>query len=218
MDPALGLVPKANTLRSLSLNQTTPPTGPAGSASHLIFTEDQKSLVAAVKGNPDANVTGFLASWDVLADGSLSSNFTEVPLPQGGALPFSLANIAGKNALFVTDAAIGVDTFNLAGGAQSLAAAGAGSNSTNSSSALAIDGQGAVCWNAFSGKTGNFYVTDIKTSLVTEVNVADDLSSSVVKVSLLLSISLFISLSSWQCIMIHAAVPSSPFLLRTVGL
>jgi hypothetical protein len=28
-----------------------------------------------------------------------------------------------------------------------------------------------MCWSSFSNKTGNFYLTDIKTSIVTEVNV-----------------------------------------------
>ncbi|KAH9975199.1 hypothetical protein BJV74DRAFT_782101, partial [Russula compacta] len=176
IDKNLGLVPQANTLRTLNLNQTTPPTGPAGSTSHIIFSEDQKSLVAAVKGNPDANLTGFLASWDVQDDNSLSANFTRIGTPQGGNLPFSLGIIPGKNSFLVTDAAIGVDIFNFANGAQALAA-----NTQNSSSALAINNQTAVCWNAFSPKTGNFYVSDIGTSLVTEVAVGDDLKGSVVK-------------------------------------
>ena len=50
MDSELGLMPAANTWRPLGLNQTTPPTGPAGTASHIIFTEDQQNVVVAVKG------------------------------------------------------------------------------------------------------------------------------------------------------------------------
>ncbi|KAI0322604.1 hypothetical protein OF83DRAFT_1049042 [Amylostereum chailletii] len=182
MDKDLGLVPAANTQRAIGLNQTTPPSGPAGSTSHLIFTEDQSTLVAAVKGNPDVNQTGFLAAWDVQADGSLSKDFTRVELPSGGALPFALANIPGKNSLFVADAAVGADIFDLKGGVASLAANGNSSAAASSaSSAVQVANSTAVCWNSFSKKTGNFYVTDIGTSLVTEINVADDLKGSIVK-------------------------------------
>jgi len=176
IDSQLGLVPKANSQRALGLNQTTPATGPAGSASHLIFSEDQNSLFAAVKGNPDANLTGFIAAWDIQSDGSLSENFTQINSPNGGGLPFSLANIQGSNgALFVTDAAIGADVVDLSQGADRAA-------QSNKTTTVPVNGQGAVCWNAFSSKTGTFFVTDIKTSLVTEMSVdQSSLAGSVVK-------------------------------------
>ena len=34
-----------------------------------------------------------------------------------------------------------------------------------------MEGQGAVCWNAYSNKTGSFYVSDFLTNLITEVSV-----------------------------------------------
>ena len=55
----LQLVP--GTVRSLGLNQTTPATGPYDTGSQVVFTKDQKSLVAAVKGTP--TTPGFLAAW-----------------------------------------------------------------------------------------------------------------------------------------------------------
>ncbi|KAI0322605.1 hypothetical protein OF83DRAFT_1167471 [Amylostereum chailletii] len=174
MDQTLGLVPAANTWRPLGLNQTTPPTGPAGSASHIIFTEDQKNVIVAVKGNADLGMGGFLAAWDVMPDASLSSNFTRMALPAGGNIPFSLGVIPGKNSLLVTDAAVGIDVVDTAAG---LAAA----STSNRSTTLPVPGQTAICWNAFSRSTGNFYVTDIATSLVTEVNVDDNLKPTMVK-------------------------------------
>jgi hypothetical protein len=165
-----GLQAMPNTLRSLGLNQTTPATGPAGTASHVIFSEDGKQLIASVKGTPPT--PGFLAVWDIENNNSLSRDFKQVAPGQGGLLPFSMTIIPGKNAILATDAGVGFDIFDMAGGA---------SNTSNTSSVVPIQGQGATCWSSFSSKTGNFYLTDIKTSLVTEVNVDNNLKGTVVK-------------------------------------
>ncbi|KAI0741672.1 hypothetical protein C8Q80DRAFT_1110493 [Daedaleopsis nitida] len=164
VDKSSGLKPIANSLRSLSLNQTTPATGPAGSASQVLFTEDGKQLIASVKGVPPT--PGFIAVWDVQDDGSLSADFKSIEPPSGGALPFSMTLIPGKNAVLATDPALGFDIIDLAG---------------NSSSAVKIDGQGATCWSSLSKKTGNFYLTDIGTSIVTEVSIDDKLKATIVK-------------------------------------
>jgi len=174
-DNDLGLVPLNNTLRSLNLNQTTPPSGPAGTTSHIIFNEENTQLIASIKGSPPQQ--GFLAVWDIAEDFSLSESFTSLTPASGGALPFSMTLIPGQNALLATDPAIGFDIFDLssANGTQSL-------NATSSKdSAVAIDGQGATCWSSRSNKTGNFYLTDITTSIVTEVSVDVQLKASIVK-------------------------------------
>ncbi|KAH9897739.1 hypothetical protein C8Q73DRAFT_641056 [Cubamyces lactineus] len=165
VDKKNGLSAMSNTLRSLGLNQTTPATGPPGTASHLVFSEDGKQLLASVKGVPPN--PGMIAVWDVADDGSLSADFKAVAPPSGGLLPFSMTIVPGKNAVLSTDPGIGFDVFDLSGG--------------NSSSAVAIDGQSATCWSSFSTKTGNFYLTDIGTSIVTEVNIDDNLKASIVK-------------------------------------
>ena len=164
VDKTKGLKSIPNTVRSLGLNQTTPATGPAGSASHIIFNEDNTQLIASVKGVPPAQ--GFFAVWDVAADGSLSQDFKSIAPPTGGALPFSMTLIPGKNALLATDPAVGFTIIDLAG---------------NRSSAVKIDGQSATCWSSLSKKTGNFYLTDIGTSIVTEVSVDDNLEGKIVK-------------------------------------
>jgi len=178
VDAKKGLSALANTARPLNLNQTTPATGPAGTASHIIFSEDETKLIASVKGKPPQ--PGFLAVWDVAKDGSLSKDFQSVAPAKGGLLPFSLTNIPGKNALLATDAGIGFDIFDLAQTQQAK-----GTNGTavagDRNSANEIKGQGATCWSTFSPKTKNFYLTDIATSLVTEVSVDDNLKSTIVK-------------------------------------
>ncbi|TDL19074.1 hypothetical protein BD410DRAFT_727624 [Rickenella mellea] len=167
VDAKQGLVAMANSVRPLGLNQTTPPAGPAGTTSHVIFSEDETKLIASVKGVPPT--PGFLATWDIAADGTLSQNFTQSTPSAGGLLPFSMTVIPGKNAVLATDAGIGFDIFDFSKG------------SSASSSIVPINGQGATCWSSFSKQTGNFYLTDIDTATVTEVNVDANLKGSIVK-------------------------------------
>lgn len=166
-DPLLGLIQMDNTQRSLNLNLTSPPAGPAGSLSHIIFNEDGSQLLASVKGIPP--VPGFVASWNVdPKTGALSEEFSRFTPGQGGGLPFGMAVIPGKNAILVTDPASGFDIFNI-------------NNGTSASSTIVpIKGQSDTCWAAFSNKTGNFYLTDIGTSMVTEVHVDDNLHGTIV--------------------------------------
>jgi len=53
-DPKLGLIEKPNTLRSLGIKQSTPPTGPPGTASQILLSPDGKKVIASVKGVPPA--------------------------------------------------------------------------------------------------------------------------------------------------------------------
>jgi hypothetical protein len=169
IDHKKGLTAMPNTLRSLGLNQTTPATGPAGTTSHVIFSEDGKQLIASIKGTPP--VPGFLAVWNIAGDNSLSQNFTQVAPGKGGLLPFSMTAIPGTDAILATDAGVGFDIFDMSQGA----------TNSSKSSVVPIQGQGATCWSSFSKQTGNFYLTDVKTSMVTEVNVNKDLKGSIVK-------------------------------------
>ena len=63
MDKNLGLVAITNTLRYLSLNQTTPPSGPPSTTSQIAFNHDESKLIVSIKGAPP--VIGYLAIWDV---------------------------------------------------------------------------------------------------------------------------------------------------------
>jgi hypothetical protein len=128
--------------------------------------------MASVKGVPPT--PGFVAVWDVEADGSLSQEAARIAPPTGGVLPFSLTPIPGTEAFLVTDPGIGFDIFDLS--TSSL------KGNSSKSSAVKIDGQGATCWSSFSSKTGNYYLTDIGTSIVTEVNVDKDIKAAIIKV------------------------------------
>ncbi|KZV72173.1 hypothetical protein PENSPDRAFT_663971 [Peniophora sp. CONT] len=159
-----GLKPITNSRRYMGLNQTTPATGVAGTASHIIFSADQNSVYAATKGNPAVNTTGYIAAWDI-SDAGLSEEAYRLDMPTGGNLPFSIGLIPGTNgSLLVTDAAVGYNIFDFSKGVPA-------SLDSNATVAVPVEGQGAVCWNAYSPKTGSFYLTDFLTNLVTEVAV-----------------------------------------------
>jgi hypothetical protein len=170
VDAKKGLSGIANTDRVLSLNQTTPATGPAGSASHITFNDDDTQLIASIKGTPPQ--PGFLAIWDVTKDYSLSIQFRSITPAKGGLLPFALNLIPGKNAVFVADPTIGFDIIPLSG---------TSATAKTASSANSIPGQKAVCWSSHSTKTGSFYVTDAGTSLITEVAVDENLKAKIVE-------------------------------------
>jgi len=167
VDDDLGLVAE-NGFRSLGLNQTTPASGPPNTASQLTYSEDGRQLIASVKGNPGPPAApGFLAVWDIDGSNNLSADFQKVSPGNGGLLPFSMTVINGQNALLATDAGVGFDIFDFSG--------------QNRSSVVPIEGQGATCWSSFSPQTGNFYLTDIITDKVTEVNVDSNLKGTIVK-------------------------------------
>ena len=161
-------------MRPLGLNQTTPPLGPGGTASQIIFSEDQQSIIVAVKGTRDG-VPGFLASWDINDDGSLSPMYTRIEVPEGGRAPFSLTPIPGRNGILSADFNIGVDVFDFGSGAAMVA-------SSNRTTAMSIANQTAVCWSAWSPKTDSFYVTDTVNGIISELAVSQDLTPSMVMV------------------------------------
>jgi len=142
------------------MNQTTPPVGPANTASQIVFTPDDSRVVAAIKG-ADANTPGYLAIWDVNTDGSLSQNVTLVYTPVNGGQPFSLTPVPGRNAFLSTDPVVGgVEVFDLDNGM---------------ATTLAIEEQIATCWSVYSERTDSYYVTDTVLNTLAEVSLDEAL-------------------------------------------
>lgn len=164
-------------VRLIGQPQITPAFGPATSLSQVIFTEDEKHLVAAVKGMTVAQTNfsckGYLAVWDIAANGSLSENFTKVYPKDGGAAPFALTIIPGSSAIFAADTSIGYDIFDFSDVSTA--------STSNRSSANPTPG-GGNCWSAYSNKTGSYYLVAPGSDNVTEVAINSDLTSSVVNV------------------------------------
>ncbi|KZW01910.1 hypothetical protein EXIGLDRAFT_829812 [Exidia glandulosa HHB12029] len=177
-DAELGLIAIPSTYREIGITQTTPPAGPPGTVTQVMFTVDGRRLVVSVKGVPPA--PGFVAVWDVAANGSLSTGYSAITAPSGGVLPFGMSTLPHNPSVIVaTDPAIGFDVFDLSG---SLAMPNNGSTAILSSAARNVMASGVssatvvpnsrvVCWSAFSPRTGNFYLIDPGMNMVTEVMV-----------------------------------------------
>lgn len=164
INASTGLSPIPNSFRPLNLNLTSPPRGPLGTVSDLVLTEDASSLFVSVKGNPPLNITGFIATYAMSLQG-LPSTQAALLNPQGSVAPFSITLVPGSSSsLFFTDAGVGV-----------------GLVSGNTSQMVPIQGQGATCWSDYSSRTNSFYVTDIKTSVLSVVSLADNGKVEIVK-------------------------------------
>jgi hypothetical protein len=107
---ATGLTPLDTTLRTFDLNQTTPPTGPFTTASHVFFNADSSALVTTVKGNPTMNSTGFLSVFPVV-NSRVSTQETRSS-PAGTAVLFGAALLPNSSEIFVTDASFGSATLS----------------------------------------------------------------------------------------------------------
>ncbi|PPR05312.1 hypothetical protein CVT26_011571 [Gymnopilus dilepis] len=167
-----GLVPKPNTQRFFKdITQTTPPVGPLGTVSTLIFSDDEKALLCLVKA-VDGNTNGYLAAWAINPDGSLSNDYVKSYPSNGGSVPFALEHIPNSSAYIAVDPSIGFVTFDFKN-SSSLAA--------TTAVTTPIPNQILNCWVSYSPKSGNFYITDPALSLVNEVHYDANLNPTLVK-------------------------------------
>lgn len=171
-----GLSAQSDSFRELGLiNQTTPATGPFGTASQIVYTQDEKNIVVTVKRTFEDTRSGFLAIWPVDEAGHLSSNYTAVPTPINGGAPFSLTPVNGANAFFATDFDVGVDIFDFSDGVE-------GVSSSPRTVAVPIDGQAATCWSTYSSALDRYYSVDVGHDAITEFKVDANLTASVISV------------------------------------
>ncbi len=180
VDKAEGLTPISGTTRYLHLNQTSPLSGPvSGSASQVIFSEDNQLLIVAVKGLNGTTDAGYLAVWDVYENFTLSQDFNRVALPTGGFYPYSLMTISGQNAVLVTDPALGYEIFtNISGSSNT----GEHRNIGVGSYARTIPNQLTTCWSAYSPISENYYLSDLADNRIAVISVDSDLNSTIVNV------------------------------------
>lgn len=146
-----------DTLRSIPLGQTNPPTGPTNGIADVFFTEDSSTLVVVVKGDGTSAHPGFIALYPVVA-GKVSYSNCETH-PAGTAVMFGSANIPGTNNIFVSDATFGAVILSLSDLSKPLAL-------TN------ITDQKATCWAVTSSVTGTGFVDDVALSQLTEIDLS----------------------------------------------
>ncbi|EKM78972.1 hypothetical protein AGABI1DRAFT_85824 [Agaricus bisporus var. burnettii JB137-S8] len=172
VDQKEGLKPKDDLVRPMGLNQTTPATGPFGTAGMISFTEDESQLVVAVKGAPP-DMPGFLAFWD-MKDGCPSTEYKRLDPVKGAIAPFSATVMPGKNAIMSADPGIGYTIWDLAD------LNDGGSGTASRSSANVVEGQIETCWSNYSPSTGNYILVDANMSFISEVSVDENLKGTVI--------------------------------------
>ncbi|KAF8638285.1 hypothetical protein AX17_002305 [Amanita inopinata Kibby_2008] len=169
IDGGEGLKIIKHSTRYLEINETTPASGALGSVSQISFANDDKNLFVSVKGTGEPSNPGFLAIWNVAPNGSLSKDFRYVP---GGVAPFGFSAIQGSNAFLISDPGLGYDIWSFEGKDLSKAKVDV--------SLVSIPAQVAVCWSAYSPKTGNYFLIDA-VDTITEISIDHKLNSKIVK-------------------------------------
>ncbi|KAI0100377.1 hypothetical protein GGR51DRAFT_532717 [Nemania sp. FL0031] len=159
-------------LRSVALNQITPPVGPTDTVSHAFFSEDESTLLTMVKGDPATNKTGFVSMLPITQKQSCrkgnAATFAAAQkdlrsTPNGTAVLFGSQVIPGTDTVFATDASFGAAVLKVdlkAGKASTVRA-------------QAIDGQSATCWSALAPATGTVFVTDVGVPRIVEMSAKD---------------------------------------------
>lgn len=156
-----GLTPIPNTVRSLGVQQSVPPTGPANTVSDILFNQDQSQLLASVKGTPNGTV-GFIANFAVTKYPFALVSQPVKSTPNKGVLPFSMTLVGTSGDVVLnTDAGFGI----------SVSKFDAKTGTIDSSSSVVIQNQTATCWSSTSPRTGSFYTTDVGNALLQEFSV-----------------------------------------------
>lgn len=165
-----GLVPLSEKMliEFPELGQSTPPRGPLNSVSQTLFSEDGRTLITVVKGNPGANSTrnptGYLSLLPIRSSGRPDPAHETRSSPNGTAVLFGSAIIPGKNELFATDASFGAVTISL----PSSPASSAGDR-PRVLAQTKIANQTATCWAAYSPYTCTAFVTDVAVNRLVEI-------------------------------------------------
>ncbi|KIJ57310.1 hypothetical protein M422DRAFT_238905 [Sphaerobolus stellatus SS14] len=158
--------PQYPTPITLEPNDASSSGGPNG-LGHLIFNEAETELIASAR-EISTPARGFLTAWDInLNTGVLSQSYKEIGAT-GAMFPFGLAVLPGKNAVIASDPDFGYVIFDLNVGQR------------NRSSVFQVPSQVAVCWAVYNERTGNAFLIDCGSGVISEVTVNVNLGSSLI--------------------------------------
>ncbi|KAF2162730.1 hypothetical protein M409DRAFT_68993 [Zasmidium cellare ATCC 36951] len=134
-------------LGSSIINETTPPSGPPGSAAQVLFNPDSSAVFATVKGNPDTKKLGSMAVWPV-DNGDISQGEPVVSTFDGLYVDFGFLFVS-QSEIFLSDAGSGA----------ALVTVGDGWKVTLKEHTV-IPGQQATCWTAYVPSLNTLYAID----------------------------------------------------------
>ena len=151
VDPFRGLT-ASGSLRKLAANvidETTPPSGPQGSAAQVFFNPDSTAVFATVKGNPDSKPVkpGSFAAWPVVK-GSVCEDNAVVTQDSNIILDFGFSFV-DETTVFLSDPSFGAAFLRTEANLSLVEEAH-----------LVIPGQGAICWTQYWQPGGTLYAID----------------------------------------------------------
>jgi hypothetical protein len=165
-DTKKGLL-KFGDFHDLGADLLSPPTGPPGALSQVLFSDDGRKMFVAAKGRrePAPYFVGYVATWDVNEDGSIVEGFTKTypPVEAGALRPFGAATIPGTHALMVSDPEIGATIYDF--------------TDSNNGTVVPINirGQASNCWTNYANSTDTYFMADFPISTIWEVKIEENL-------------------------------------------
>ncbi|KAI9757996.1 MAG: hypothetical protein M4579_003232 [Chaenotheca gracillima] len=172
MSSRRGLRPLDKKLRSIPLNQSTPPSGPPSTISDTFFSSDSSYLFATVKGDGANNTSnpGFLSVFPV-KDGKVSRKETRSSPPGTttlfGSVPLpNSRRDDGSSGIFISDPGFGGLTVSVSKEHRR------GDPSVSTLATSRVDGQKASCWSTYSDKTGTAFLGDAGLNRLVEIDTA----------------------------------------------
>ncbi|TEY57669.1 hypothetical protein BOTCAL_0209g00080 [Botryotinia calthae] len=143
--------------RPIALNQTTPPVGPAGTVSDLLFNPSQTTLLASVKGNGVA--PGSFIAYPVSQSDNRISSTPIISEPPQVLFNFGISFLGSDHRLAVSDPAIGASLVSISS-----------SSIITADVPVTVAGESAVCWTEYNPKRGELYLMDVAVSNITVVD------------------------------------------------
>lgn len=137
------------------MGQTTPPVGPPGTASDLVFNPSQTALIATVKGN--GVDPGYIYAYPVNYDGSVSTT-PIVSRPSELLIDFSVSFIDDSNAV-ITDPVYGATLVDVSWDFKFTV-----------QTKIVVAGEGAICWSVYSPRFNTVYLIDAGSTNITLVD------------------------------------------------
>jgi hypothetical protein len=135
-DHAKGLTPLGG-LRSIPLGQTTPPVGPPGTVSDIVFNPSETALFVSIKGAPPT--PGSIYVYPVV-DGWVSTT-PVISKPATLLVDFSLNFLGSDDRAVITDPAYGASLVDISS-----------SYDVTVATKIVIPTEAAICWSAFSSR------------------------------------------------------------------
>ncbi|KAI1078956.1 hypothetical protein F5B20DRAFT_545667 [Whalleya microplaca] len=161
---ASGLVPRGAPMPLPLANQTTPPMGPANTASDILFNPSGSALFVSIKGTGAARQPGYLYAYAVSANGTVDPT-PRVSRPAALGLDFSVSFLGRDDRAYVTDPGFGGAFVDIGCDL-----------SVRVARVVNVTGNSAACWSQYSAEFGAVYSLDAG---VADITVLDPVSMDI---------------------------------------